>query len=148
MLTINLFAISITVLGVLYKAVAVEGVSIIEFTFFRSVSALIIATIWNLAVCTNPFRAFPWAQKWTLFFRIISGQSSFALFNLAVPLAPLSLIIIVFNTNPFYISLIACLFLKEPLLCLEVIAMVVCFGAVIVIALEKEKNSEVTEEAV
>ena len=66
------------------------------------------------------------------------GHSAFALFNSAAPLAPLSLITIVFNTNPFMISILACLFLSEPLLCFEAIAMVICFAAVVVIALEDE----------
>ena len=134
-IAINICAISLTVMSLLYKIVAVDGVSIVEFTFFRSVSAGIIACIWNATVCMNPFKQFPSDWKWTLFIRVVAGHTGFALFNLAVPLAPLSLIIILFNTSPFWISIIGCLFLKENLMCLEAIAMVICFGAVVVIAL-------------
>ena len=117
-----------------------EGVSIVEFTFLRSLSTFLVSIVWNLSVCTNPFKAFPWDHKWTLCIRSISGHASFALFNYIVPLAPLSLIIIIFNTSPFWISLIACMFIREQMLCIEVVMMVICFCAVIVIALEKVNN--------
>ena len=54
---------------------------------------------------------------------------------MAAPLAPLALVMVFWQTNPFWISIVAFCLLKEPLVRLEIIGMIICFAAVVVIAL-------------
>ena len=51
----NLFALSATIQGVLFKYVAKEGVSIIEFSFFRNVWIGGLATMQSCYKKQNPF---------------------------------------------------------------------------------------------
>ena len=121
-------------MSVLYKIIAKEGFNVIEFTFFRCISALLVSSVWNAIVKVNPFGLFPWERKGTLALRSVMGHLSFTLINLAVPLAPLTLIMVVFQTNPFWITLIAFCILREPIVHFEFIGILLCFGAVILIA--------------
>ena len=126
---ISIFAIMLTLMDGLYKQVTGEGgfVTIVEFTLFRCISAFIASVVWN------PLKQFPWeTTKWTLFWRIIMCQLAFVFFIMAVPLAPLSSIIIVYQI-PFLISIIAFVFLREHLLWHEILGMILCFAAVMVI---------------
>ena len=54
---------------------------------------------------------------------------------MAAPLAPLALIMVFWQTNPFWISIVAFFLLKEQIVRLEIIGMMICFTAVVVIAL-------------
>lgn len=88
----------VTLMSVFYKKISGENgtVTIVEFTLFRCISILIAAIVWNTISCKNPLKEFPWESKWTLLARIIMGQFAFVFFNMAVPLAPLSMLIVVF----------------------------------------------------
>ena len=59
--------------------------------------------------------------------------------NLAVPLAPLSLIMVFMQTSPFWVSILAYCLLSEPIYRLEIVAMLICFGAVVTIAMQVRK---------
>ena len=122
-------------MSVIYKILAKSGFHIVEFTFFRCLSAFVVSIIWNLISGLNPIKHFPKGKECHIIFRSLMGHTSFTSFNLAVPFAPLSLIMILFNTSPFFMSIIAFCLLKEPIICVEIVGMFVCFGAVIAIAL-------------
>ena len=70
---------------------------------------------------------------------MITGQVNFFLLNLAVSMAPLSLVMVIWQMNPFWISIIAFFLLAEPIIMIELVGMVFCFGAVVLIAL-RTKN--------
>ena len=68
--------------------------------------------------------------------------------NIAAPLAPLSIVMVFAQTSPFWISIIAFFFLNESIYPLEIFGMIVCFTAVIVIAItaeEKENDKNIDE---
>ena len=44
---------------------------------------------------------------------------------------------VLFETNPFWVSILSCLILKEKVLLLEIIGIFVCFGGVILIGFGK-----------
>ena len=52
-------------------------------------------------------------------------------------MAPISLIMVFWSTSPFWVSLFAFCFLKERIYLLEIVAMVICFIAVLIIARER-----------
>ena len=62
---------------------------------------------------------------------------------LAAPLAPVSLIMLFYQTQPFWISLSAFCILRERIHCCEIIGMVICFTAVVVIALQRYHSEPV-----
>ena len=51
-------------------------------------------------------------------------------------MAPLSIVMVIWQTAPFWVTLIAYFLLGESIMPLEIAAMIVCFGAVVCIALE------------
>ena len=76
-----------------------------------------------------------------MFWRFFTGQANFVMLNIAAPLAPLALIMVFWQTTSFWVSIMAWCFLREPIYRLEIIAMVVCFSAVVVIAMQA-RNSD------
>ena len=62
-------------------------------------------------------------------------------------MAPLSLVMVCWQTNPFWISIIALVWLREPIMKLELLGMVICFAMVGVIASQaKMEDDEAAEE--
>ena len=130
----NFHAICTTATAATYRVVAEEGFHVIDFTLFRNISIFSVAVIWCCCARINPLKMFPWEHKHQMIWRCITGQVNFFLLNLAVPLAPLSLIMIFWQTSPFWVTIVAYFFLKEPIIAIELISMFICFTAVIVIA--------------
>ena len=69
----NLFALSATIQAALFKHVAKEGVSVIEFTFMRNVWIGGIAAIQMCYKRVNPFKGFPKALIKDLIIRSFAG---------------------------------------------------------------------------
>lgn len=57
-------------------------------------------------------------------------------------MAPISLIMVFWSTNPFWISLFAFCFLKERVYLIEIVAIIICFIAVLIIARERYVESD------
>lgn len=96
---------------------------------------------------SNPFREFPVHRKVPLFTRMVTGNISFLLTNIAGSLAPLSLMMICRQTSTFWTSIIAFLVMGEAIYPLEIIGMLLCFGAVTLVALQNHKETlDSTEE--
>ncbi len=92
----NLFAISATTQAALFKYVAKDGVSAIEFSFFRNV---VIGGVALYQMCykkTNPFKGFPRSLIKDLLIRSWAGQTTFALLNLSVTMLPMGTAMIMF----------------------------------------------------
>ena len=112
----NGWCLGVTTQGVLFKIVAKEGFSIIEFVFFRCVFTIVISVLWSFFLNINPFKNFPWEKKWVLCMRIITGHVAFTLLNIAITLSSLSLVMVILQTNPFWLSIIAFCILSEPII--------------------------------
>ena len=52
--------------------------------------------------------------------------------------APVSLIMVIWQTSPFWISIIAYFFLRERIVAVEIIGMAISFGSVVLIATQAE----------
>ena len=74
------------------------------------------------------------SQIGLLILRIIFGLSGFCIFKIAVGFLPLSLLMIVSQTNPFWTSVLSYLTIRERIRRFEVVAMVLCFAGVVFIA--------------
>ena len=133
----NLFAFSATVQGALFKYVAKDGVSIIEFCFIRNIWIGGLASIQSCYKKINPFRGFPRNLIKDLIIRSLAGQITFALLNYSFTLLPMSTATILIQTNPFWISILACLLLHERIRLIEILGIFICFGGVVMIAISK-----------
>ena len=56
-------------------------------------------------------------------------------------MAPISLVMVVWQTNPFWVSIMAYFMLKEAMYVSEIVAMFICFAGVAVIASQSEQAS-------
>ena len=129
----NIAAFSTTAMTATYRIVG-RDFHAAEFNLLRNMISLIAACIWCACSGYNPLKLFPSDKKGILLTRCLSGQANFLLLNLAAPLAPLALIMVFWQTSPFWISIVAFCWLSEPIIPLELVSMVLCFSAVIVIA--------------
>lgn len=136
----NVAALTTTAMAATFRVVAEQGFHPAEFNLLRNIMALICACIWCYSSGYNPLKMFPWENKGAMLTRCITGQGNFVLLMCAVPLAPLALIMIFWQTSPFWISIVAFFLLKEPIIPLELISMMVCFGAVVLIACQQAKE--------
>ena len=133
----NLFALTMTIQGVIFKYAAKDGVSIIEYSFFRNLMIGSVASIQACCKNINPFKGFPRNLIKDLVFRSLNGQFTFALANYAITLIPMSTSSILFQMNPFWISVLACVLLGERIKLIEIVGIFICFGGVVMISLSK-----------
>ena len=81
-------------------------------------------------------------KKYSLATRSYAGHANFFLMNFGVSLAPLSLTMVCWQTNPFWISIIALIWLKEPIMKLELLGMAICFAMVGIIAFQAKQDDD------
>ena len=139
----NLSALSTVFMTATWKVIAVEGFSIVDFSLLRNIAALAGGLIWCHMSGLNPLKNFPWDRSNAFFWRCLTGHLYFIFMNAATPLAPISLVMVITQTCPFWISLIAYFALGEPIIALEIISMIVCFMAVIVIASNSDHSQAI-----
>lgn len=142
----NLFALTATIQGGLFKHIAKQGVSVIEFCFFRNVFIGGLASFQSCYKKQNPFKGFPKHLVKDLIIRSLAGQITFALLNYSFTLLPISTGVIIIQTNPFWISILACFLLKERIRLIEIVGIMICFGGVIMIGLSKAQKSDDSQE--
>jgi len=94
----------------------------------------------------NPFVGFPRPLIKDLIIRSLNGQITFALMNVAMTLLPMSTAMILFQMNPFWIAILACIMLGERIRLVEILGIVVCFGGVVIIALSKAEEVDDEKE--
>ena len=72
--------------------------------------------------------------------RLIAPSLNFFCTLLALNYLPISIYTVIFQTNPFLISLAAYFFLSSQICRTELIAMVICFAAVLAICMDKSSD--------
>ena len=80
-----------------------------------------------------------------LLIRCVSGSICFLCFVVAVKYLPLSIFFVIMNATPFFIALLACLWLKEMISLLEVVAMIGAFGGILLTGLSKQLHMQESE---
>ena len=138
-LFMNVYALSATIQGALFKYIAKDGVSIIEFFFFRHVWIGGVAALMIFYKGKNPFVGLPRSLVKDFVIRSVSGQITFALFNLAITLLPMATAVILMQMNPFWTAILASILLGERIRPIEIIGIFVCFCGVVMIATSKEQ---------
>lgn len=62
---------------------------------------------------------------------------TFALINIAVTMLPIGTAMILLQTNPLWVAILACLFLKERVRLIEIAGILIGFSGVVIIAVSK-----------
>ena len=132
--TMNFAVLAVTGMTATFRVIAEEDFSPVDFTLMRNLLALLVSYVWCKVAQHKPFPMFPRDRKQQVLWRCVMGQASYFLIKVTVTMVPLALIMVIWNTCPFFISVIAFLFLSEPISRLEIFAMVLCFCAVVFIA--------------
>ena len=109
-------------------------VTLLEYTLLRNL-VIVLLSMGLLAVKgIDPFTTLPSDRRAIMLGRVICGVSVSLLINASLELIPFSLLIILYQTNPFWTSVLSFFFNNEPILPVELIGMILCFVAVVVIA--------------
>ena len=135
--------------GAIFKHVHnTYGFEIIDFFFMRNVSLFLVSLIVTYFMKIDIFdlpqdkTRLEWF-KWILL-RSVCGHLNFCLFNTSFLFAPVALIFIVFQTNPFFASIFGYFVNGESVSNFEIGGMVLCFGGICLLGLSS-MNEEVTD---
>ena len=112
----------------------------IDFCVLRGVSSVMISYGWCRYSGYSIVELFPSHMKYMFIVRCFIGTLTVFFHITATPMAPLSLIMIMSQTSPFFLTIIAYFFLGEAVLLTEFVAIVICFSAVVVIGVDALKH--------
>lgn len=73
---------------------------------------------------------------------------TFFLFNFCLNLVPLTIQTVIFQTGTFWISILACFCFNEPIIPLELVAMLICFAAMFIITASSTTGDEENNEGI
>ena len=59
---------------------------------------------------------------------------------------PVSTTMILFQMNPFFVAILACVVLGERIRLIEIIGIIICFGGVVMIALSKAEEVQTEDQ--
>jgi len=142
----NLFCLGSAVVSAIFKGLAAEGVSCFDFAVLRAAAGLICISMVNLYQRSNPLKEIPRRHYLKMGMRSFLGTWNFIVFNWVVTLIPLTLQMVVFQTQPFWVSIIAVIFLKESIMRFEYAGMLISFAGVILIAFCKGAGGDSDNE--
>ena len=86
----NLFAAGAVSQSVIFRIASAEGAKVIDYQIFRNMSLLFLSSIELGCIKRSPIAEFPSDYKQTLFWRCLTGQMCFFLFNVCLSLIPLT----------------------------------------------------------
>ena len=130
--------ISFIIVQVISKICTNTGVHILDFCFLRSSSNFLCGILPAIFWKKHFINDMPRNMMFALFRRSLSGVSSFTCMVYAMSMIPLFISNIVFNTMPFWTSILLYFWLKEKVTKYDLICMFGCFVGVIIIAFSKQ----------
>jgi len=143
-ISINLFAVSTTLTAVMFLYGQKYKLQVLEFVCIRNIVFLLF-TIPLLVISKKmPCRDEPVGSVKFMATRAFFGISYLVAVLTAVIFIPLSLSVVVVYLQPFWTSILAYFINGEPISAVEIIAMLVCFAAVVGLTLSatEEKGEE------
>ena len=129
------------------KAVLInqDKLSANELAFFRSVFNFLASSVYICLARQGLADNISRDNVGLLITRCISGTVCFLCFVIAMMYLPLSIFFVMMNATPFLIAVLACLWLKEVITLVEVLAMCGAFGGILLAGLSK-REVETEEE--
>ena len=122
----NIFVILSKSQKLLFKHIAADEVSVIEFCFFRSCWLLLATCLKFGCKRQNPFSGFPKGARRDMIKRSLSGQLTFALENFSFTLIPFAMALVLVGTTPFWVIIPAFFIMGETIMDIEVLGIFVC----------------------
>ena len=114
-----------------------DSMSAYELSFFRSIFNLMASSLY-LKLAGDSLRDNIDHTNWKiLLIRCISGSICFLFFVVCVEYLPLAIFFVIYNAVPFFVALMACLWLKEVITIVEVAAMVGAFSGILMVGFSK-----------
>ena len=117
-----------------------------DWTLLRNLLILILALIGLAIKRINPFKAVPRAMWGVLFGRVLTSTLLNMFMNVSLELIPYSLLVVLYQTNPFMTSILSYFLNGEKINKVEALGMVLSFTAVGFIAYSAEQSAEVEDE--
>ena len=135
----NIFTLCASIVNILFKYISRYGVSVLEFFLWRNVfnlfASFIVVKIHKVDVREVTNRQLMW-----IVLRAVVGNTCFVMINYSLTLNSMSIQSILFQTNPFWTSIMAVFLLRENVKLYEYIAMGICFLGVVGIAISKQQQ--------
>jgi len=130
----NLCQVSTAGVAILFKKLNSEAsLAVFDWMFIKAsfslICTIIVAKLMNKRIT---FSADPW-----LLLRGVLGNSSFMLYAYAFTLLSIGQVMVLYQTSPFWVCILAYLINREPILKIDQAGMAVCFLCVIVISMTK-----------
>lgn len=114
-----------------------DAVSAFELAFFRSIFNF-LASSFFLIISKGSLRdKIDSSNRHILAIRCLSGSVAFLCFVVAIEYLPLTTFFVIMNATPFFIALLACLWLKEVISKLEIVTMIFAFSGILLVGLSK-----------
>ena len=139
----NIFCVGQVIISAIFKGLAAEGVSVFDFAVLRALAGLICISFVCWYNKSLPWVAMPKRHYVKMATRSCLGTWNFITVYWVVTIMPLSLQMIIFQTQPFWASILAVIFLAESIMLIEYLGMAVCFAGVMFIAFYKGDSSQV-----
>jgi len=142
----NMFCMAQTCLNVIQKWLLPQGVTLSAFILYRNVANFSVIAMLIYFSGRSPFRDFPRNLRGTMVLRSIFGSLGFVGMAYNLTLLPMAVIMIIYQTNPFWNSLLSYLINGDRVQKIEIVAMVICFIGVVIIAtsqlgMQSDENS-------
>lgn len=142
----NLFCLANTGQCVLYKILDERHVaSLLEYTLFRNLMIMGLSLILLMCQGRNPISAGMEMESWErrlLLFRAILGWLITFAINACLTMIPFTLLVILFQTSPFWTSIMGYKYNNEPLYKIEIFGMILCFICVIAITIDEKDEGD------
>ena len=97
----NLFCFIMTVMSCIFKKLAVEGVSNMDFAVFRTLVGLTCISLYNWYKKTKPWSILSPTHYTKMLFRSFLGIWGFIMYTYIITILPLTLTTVVFQTESF-----------------------------------------------
>jgi drug/metabolite transporter (DMT)-like permease len=135
----NTFAVAAVVQSAIFKSVHNQfAFEVLDYFIVRNTALLIVSLtlvwLWNIELFELPEEKSRLYWLKLMVFRSTVGQLGFLSFNISVMYAPVSLAFIIFNTNPFMISVLGLLLNGEPIHRYEIVGMLLSFIGLVVLS--------------
>jgi drug/metabolite transporter (DMT)-like permease len=133
----NIHVLLYNLTNILFKTLKVDGVTPIDFLLFRNLFVVIVNTILLYKKQINPIKSVPNHLRFWLGMRVLVGLTCSICFTFCIGLLPLSLLMIIIQTCPFWTSVLGYFLNHEMLQRFEIIGMVIAFMGVLAISFSK-----------
>ena len=139
----NIFCLANTLQCILYKFMSERGVDLLEYTLFRNLTIMALSLALLYLQRRDPVKegfAMTEEIRKRLFVRAVLGLVITLIINACLTMIPFSLLVILFQTSPFWTSIMGYYYNGEPLYAMEIVGMVLCFIAVLYITQDESSD--------